>query len=335
MVDIKPHKRFKGKTSLLYRLSLLIKTGLLAALWISPFASAYGLAVIAQDRGNDQWRFQIQGAKAPADVYRLIIRDLITQEKLTEVDGFQATGIEQVLVVKWACTLDEGLYYLQVFEGQTLVHGESAQALIWEEQAFETSNAELDRRNFAIRWQPFRASLSRTNVALPSGLRLGRATSWRFHSNTWQEVPGDFLGEDGRSYRDHPQLRPYVQSIPLPSHWLVVGQPLWESYREEALFHTIELPDNTLNFTLSAIDRDSSIVRIQLDPETQDYLTGRRYEVLLYLNGEFIHEESQGVNPYTYVLPENSNLQGEFQLTVNLLDYSGNWGTRTLLVNLP
>ena len=329
------YRQQRGSKSSTKLLTVGFKILLFTALLASSLQPIYCLTAVAKDQGEGQWRFQLQGSTAPAGKYRLVVYDLLTQKKLTKLKGFQETGMKDVLVLDWDCKLDEGIYYMQIFEGKTLVFGQSPEPLTWDEQNYETSNAELDRRYSLLRWKPSRASLSRINVALPSGLRLGEAASWRFHSNAVQEVSWDFLGEDGLHYREHPQLTPYLQSIPLPSYWFVVGQPLWESYKADDLFSALELPDTTLRFTLSEIEGDPSMIRVKLDPETEDYLAGRRYEVLLYLDGEFIHEESQGVNPYTYVLPENPNWQGKFPLTVNLLDYLGNWGTRSLLVKMP
>jgi len=55
----------------------------------------------------------------------------------------------------------------------------------------------------------------------------------------------------------------------------------------------------------------------------------RRFEILIYADGTFVHEESQGVSPYTYILPVGLSKTTK-ELTVNLLDYEGNWGVTTI-----
>jgi len=80
------------------------------------------------------------------------------------------------------------------------------------------------------------------------------------------------------------------------------------------------------------IVRGIAPVRINLDEKDKDWLTGTKYEVGMYIDYVFLMEDEEGTNPFTYRLNTVNLNDGPHLITVNIVGYEGDMGTRSVLV---
>lgn len=67
-------------------------------------------------------------------------------------------------------------------------------------------------------------------------------------------------------------------------------------------------------------------VRIDIAPEDFIQLVNARFEVMIFVDGIFIHEVEEGMSPFTYQFDTTNLLQGRHVLTVNILGYHDHIG---------
>ena len=73
-------------------------------------------------------------------------------------------------------------------------------------------------------------------------------------------------------------------------------------------------------------------VRVLLNEQDKEWMTETRYEVAFYLDQILLFEDEEGTNPYTYFLNTKGINDGEHLLTVNVIGYSGEIGTKSVKV---
>jgi hypothetical protein len=73
-------------------------------------------------------------------------------------------------------------------------------------------------------------------------------------------------------------------------------------------------------------------VRITLDKDDEQWLTNTKYELGMYIDYTFLMEDEEGTSPFTYRLDTRRMNNGEHILTVNLVGYEGEVGTRSVKV---
>jgi len=69
-------------------------------------------------------------------------------------------------------------------------------------------------------------------------------------------------------------------------------------------------------------------VRVVLGDADRQRLTNTQYEVVIFLDNIFLIEEEEGTNPYTYFLNTRGINEGAHTITVNVISYEGEVGTR-------
>ena len=188
---------------------------------------------------------------------------------------------------------------------------------------YQTARGELAHQTGEVSWSQRVPGAVRVLLQFPSGLTVGTIADWQAYAPGQQKIKYDFIGADGVDYRYQPNLRATVQIAPLPNDFFVQGNPETE--------HSSLPSDNyQLKSEIKKVaDSDQEVLRVELTPDTLKQIGTRRFEILIYADGVFVHEESQGVSPYTYILPHNLSTSAK-QLTINLLDYEGNWGVQTI-----
>jgi len=323
-----------------------IKALLLAALGLLSWQVWSGELVRHVTLQTGATRFQIQNA-LPGQSYWLQLENLRDSRQVTNVVGFRSEGLAEALVSDFKVR-DEGVYLIHLFRGNGELNLHRAEIPIPE--MMEVANAEIDRRGSTVRWRTPRSSLARVNAVLNSGMRIDTIAPWHFTSNHDQFSLWDFKDRVKiKDYRDHPNLRVFVQFIPLPDYLVVVGRPPLADYAQHPLFRNLPLPagDQELTFEVltKSVRRVSDLpgkdlpvvkpgtaLRVRLDPRTRMRLGINRYEIMFYVDGEFLHEESEGLDPYTFLLPKLPRDSGLIYLSANMSDYNGNSGTSTIPV---
>lgn len=201
----------------------------------------------------------------------------------------------------------------------------SAQPLEVSDQ-YQSVRAEIQHQDGKVSWSQPVPGAARVLLQFPSGLTVSTLSGWQAYGAGKQEIISDLIGEDGIDYRFQPNLLATVQIAAFPSDVYVSGMPV---------FTHPQLPQKTFKFgatTKKVADSDQQLLRVELTPETLKQIGTGRFEILIYADGVFVHEESQGVSPYTYIIPDNV-LQSAKQLTLNLLDYEGNWAAQTVTLS--
>lgn len=338
-----------------YRFSLrrLLLSTLVGVAVLSRISVAAGMPklVAKYDTSSGVVAIQLQQVEDSIDNYRVEVIDLIERETVGSVTQFTQSPLKHVYEAKWEVPKGYRVLAARVVdtegEEQSRTDGKGSLGQVDFKGEYVTVRAEFDFRNRKILWDLGRASLSRVIVATPSGLPLAKPYSWAVYSAGSHSRAWDFRGEDGFDYSKQPFLVPYLQTIPLPSNWFVCEPIEWNEVESLPEFRELSMPSHTLDFELETVlpsgERTPAGeavnyvpgmgIRMTLSEESAEFVSGRRFEILVYLNGEFIHEESQGSSPFLYVLPETLKGTGGEILSVNVLEYEGSWGTRSMYLD--
>jgi hypothetical protein len=299
-------------------------------------------------QNNGEFLLQIQHAEATPKNYRIELQELRSQNQTATISGFSVTKLPGILALKWKPTVPQGVYLARLFRGPReipLVHDD-----VRLPDTYSTDHVKVDRRENRIRWRAPRASVARVNAVLTNGMCIDTVAPWHFTSNTEQAIEWSFSDRGKvRNYRDNPALQIYVQYVPLPDYLVIIGRPAFSAYEALPIFLELPLPTGDQEVALEAISNGQRTVaelpgiplpvvkvggglRVKLDPTTKANIGKRRYEIMIYADGEFIYEEPEGADPYTFLMPALPRKSGLVYLSVNILDYNGNAGSHTLPV---
>lgn len=218
-------------------------------------------------------------------------------------------------------------------------------------EGFRLTRAEIDRRERKITLVLPVSCIFRVVATNESQMNILTLRSWRFGAAGQKvDVPWDFWdGEKVKNYFDDPSLAILADYIPLPEGFLVEGNPDFTAYRDIAQFKALQLPAQDFKFTISLrtgdpekdpapeqregipVMRAGDIVKVVVSEASLKELSGRRFEILYFVEGDFVHEETEGMSPSNYSLPDLGRPPGRCHLTVNIRDFEGNAGSSTVL----
>lgn len=311
--------------------------------------------VITKFNSNERTiAIQLQQVAGPIDHYRVEIVDLIDGGTVATIGEFTGTPLKHVFEALWPLKEGHEILAARVVEVSKAkrLPGELEQTpghlgQIEFKGEFVAVEASLKFEDSLLSWDLGRPVLARAMVATRSGLPLSTPLDWGVLTSGKGSASWNFRGEDGFDYSGNPYLVPYLQTIPLPGHWVVVGNVSWQRLKDRPQFKGLTLPDEKISFDLKAvlpsgemraIDEKTKYekgmaIRFELGEASRKFMSGKRFEILIYFNGDFVHEESQGVSPYLYVLPQNLNGSGREIISVNVLEYGGSWGTQSFYLN--
>ena len=313
-----------------------------------------GSAAIAAERVTallkDDGIIEFQIHESRPGRYALEVLEVNSGKQALLVENFDKGRNIPVLVSQGKSTLKEGVYKLRLLLDNELVFEAAPPDPEWD-GVFDTASGKFERRDSQVIWNPARPCLARVMIMSKSGAILHLLKDWHFSNSGKQVISWDYKDIDKRwNFSGFPALRVLAQQLVLPAGWLVIGEPDWSELRDTPAFATIspKIPDLPLDFECrfrspereeavvpeeskkeTPIHLDGAVLMTVLEPSAVRSLSGQRFEILLYLDGEFFHEESQGVNPYNYSFPPIPKSLSTSFLTVNVLDYRGNIATRT------
>ncbi len=81
-----------------------------------------------------------------------------------------------------------------------------------------------------------------------------------------------------------------------------------------------------------ALIRDVATLRVMINPEDVKWLTESKFELGIYIDGIFLVEDEEGSNPYNYRLNTKMLNNGVHAITVNVTAYTGEMGSKSLLL---
>lgn len=278
--------------------------------------------------------------------YVLELSDAAVALPPVRIEKFSWNPLTNVWEARWKPLIKSGLFRAAVSrDGKPVFQAVELKASPLGEM--KTTLAEIDRLEKELLWSTGAPAIARVIAQGSSGMALELLEPWHFSGGGRQRLSWNFRAANGVDFIAFPGLDVLVQYAPLPAGWIVIGRPgLAKS--SDLSEHLTGLPTQTFGFAVALENRDpttkepsdapilreGTLLRVTLDEPTRKLLEGRRFEILVYINGEFIHEESQGVSPYRFVFPKLEGWKGRQNLTVNVLDYEGNFGTRTLPVQV-
>ena len=261
---------------------------------------------------------------------------LLEKGELFEMTDFQPLDADGVWEKKGRFEGQDPGFYRLTLPNDNILEEKRTSAFLKEPGVFEVVRGQIRHAESAVVWQSARPTIARVSLQFPSGLLLAKANRWLLYPAGEQRFEMD-LTADNTLIKNHPSLSAAVQMAEFHDDVLLVPGS-GEDLITLADLPEFEFPNQNLPFQVQAFSAEGEPTetltaggrfRLTLAPETFQFLNGRRYEILLYLDGDFIHEESQGVSPYTYQLPTTLP-DSSSTLTINLLDYEGNWGVQSL-----
>ena len=301
----------------------------LALLALSSLSSLYAKPEIRWRHLPDGTiKVQVQDwQKETAPVIKLNLVDTESYELqeseivLPELTKMKVKGSWQL--ASWSSEkVPEGIYLFGL-QGEEQPEEITEETILKFSETYQVTTADLNHQLGNISWMQQTPGVVSILFQFPSGLVLDRQVEWKPYATGRHTIEYDYVAADGVDYRYQPNLRATAQYVPFASNIFVQGHP--------AIDHP-KLPEigESLEAKVTKIDgEEQDLLRVELTPETLKQMGSRRYEIVIYADGVFVHEEAQGVSPYTYIIPETIS-SGAKQLTVNLIDYDGGWGVSTI-----
>jgi len=296
---------------------------------------------------KDEIRVQLQDLQEIV-AYQLGIFDLGSGKLIKSV---QVERKDESNTVNLAVPIpDNGLYQLKLKKSNEWISLEELPMVSIPREGFRLLGGEIERREKTIKFTLSAACIFRIVATNESQMNIVTLAGWKFGSAGQKiEVPWDFWdGEKVKNYWSDPTLAVAADYIPLPEGFLVVGNPDFSSHQNIPLLRDLKLPANEFKFTVSLRKGDlanekkmalreelpvieaGDFVRIVVSDESLEILRGQRYEILYFLEGDFVHEETEGISPSSYCLPDLGRPSGPYHLTVNIRDFNGNAGSSTI-----
>lgn len=292
--------------------------------------------------------FQVRGTAGRPSALGLV--DVRTDEELVRLSSFDFSEPGNLYIAHLPSGNQDGVYQIKLYDGEDEEIAFPCLPVSPPKQALNAANATVDRRKSLVSWVPGQTSLVRVNAGLEDGMFIRTLMPWHFSAAVERSVPWNFWDVDHvADYRSDPNLRVYAVSVPLPSYLVVIGRPLFRTYADLPLFAKLDVLEPEFGFEIT-VDSDQvhkidslpgkdipevspgSAVRIQLDPAGVDALASKRFEILFFMNGQFFYEETDAVNPYTFLWPSEALGEGLQLLTVNVRSYNIGYGSRTIPV---
>ena len=96
-------------------------------------------------------------------------------------------------------------------------------------------------------------------------------------------------------------------------------------------------PDFIIAFPESAEKTDNGVamiegavpISIRVDEKDRKWLTDSKYEVAMFMDQVFLFEDEEGTSPYTFQLNTQGLNDGPHAITVNIIGYEGEIGTKS------
>lgn len=292
--------------------------------------------------------FQVRGIeRSPSGLGLYEVR---SNAEFTRLTSFEFSEPGNFYVVRLPAGSPEGVYEVRLYGEDSKEIAISRPPVTPPKDTLKTISATVDRLKSVVSWVPDQTSLIRVNAGLEDGMFIRTLMPWHFSAALESSMSWDFWDEDHiADYRGARGLRVHAVPIPLPSYLVVVGRPLFQAYADLPLFANLNVIEPEFGFEIT-VDSDKyhrvdslpgkeipeifpgSAIRIQLDQAGREALASRRFEILFFLGGQFFYEETDAVDPYTFLWPSEELGEGFQLLTVNVRSYNIGYGSRTIPV---
>jgi len=176
-----------------------------------------------------------------------------------------------------------------------------------------------------IRYELSAPAHIRLRVGLQDGALMATLLDWELREAGAHEEP--WSGYDPAGFfrlSRHPQMHIAIETLAGSKH---AAHPRAECHEPGVRLSTPGVePAASLVVTGETLP-----VRVELAPADEKRLIATRFEIMLYLDGQFIHEEEDAMTPLNYAVPLAGVAPGTHLVTVNVQDYEGHIGVAHLL----
>lgn len=324
-----------------------LKLAVLSALFwtgMVPAAKAADREQIVAQMQDGRIRIQLQNLRKEP-VYQLGMFSIATGQMVKTIPVERTDGgslVDMVLPMP-----ADGLYQLKLKDGDNWLEWGELQAVRLPKQGFRLLAGEIDRRGRKIDFRLATNCIFRVAATNASQMSILTIQGWTFGAVGQKvQVAWDFRDKEKvKDYWPDPSLMVVADYIPLPEGFIVCGNPDYAVHSQLPMFRELELPVDEFRFEVFLkkagagelekkdklpVMKAGDFVRTIIAPESLEKLRGKRYEILYFIGGEFVHEETEGSSPSNYRLPDLNRPSGPQYLTVNVRDFSGNSGSSTV-----
>ena len=224
-------------------------------------------------------------------------------------------------------------------------------------EELEPRDFTFDRATGRLRWLMPRAGRARLRVGIEGFPHLRTLLDWEPMEAGWQQLAWDGLDASGLIRAiDHPHLMVKLSAYVLPDNTIIVrGSPVDalpseppvtyppEYAADRAYLHarhprqgchearlSIQFPEETRYDPQHHPRLQGTVpVRVMLDARDASFLVNERFEVSLYEDLNFLFEEEESLNPFTFLWDTTHLTPGAHLLTVNVLGYDDHYGVVT------
>lgn len=123
-----------------------------------------------------------------------------------------------------------------------------------------------------------------------------------------------------------------LSCIPVNPEDLKIYKSSVKGYRKSPEF-TVTFPGSETKNGLPEI-KNMDPIRVTISQEDRKWLTETKYELGLFVNNAFLIEDEEGVNPFTYHFNTKGLRAGIHSITVNVVGYEGEIGTKSVQVKI-
>jgi len=226
----------------------------------------------------------------------------------------------------------------------------------------------IDRKTGRIAYVLPRAGRARLRMGLAGNLLLRTLFDWQAQEAGRHEIAWDGLDESGEiKMLDHPDLNLNLNAFSLPDNTIIVSghsvvyQAPDSAYQPAGAgkhFHyphpriecheprfDVMIPESALQVVTNpkkgewpptaprndiVVSQSKIPVRVTIDPLDAPDLIRKRFEVMFYLDTQFLYEEEQALTPNTFMVDLSNVQPGIHFLTVNVMSYNDHVGVRTI-----
>ncbi len=217
-----------------------------------------------------------------------------------------------------------------------------------------------DRNKSKIKYLLPRAAYTRVRIGIKEGVFLGALEDWKPQAAGQKEISWNGIDASGLydlTKRLDAQINVaafavadntiFVKSPALPKETLISSAlPEVSTHRyiharhprllcHEPVFQ-VSFPDAALHGKDSMPFLEGKApVRIVIDPKDKDYLVANRFEIMFFVDGQFLYEQEEATSPLTAAVDTTQFGPGEHILTVNVMDYEDHIGAYSVKIAVP
>ncbi len=290
--------------------------------------------------------FQVRGTDDRPSA--LVLNDVRTAKEMVRLSSFDLSETGNFYIARLPAGNPEGVYEVGLYDGNGRGIVFPRVPVAPPKAALNAVDVTIDRRKSLVSWVPGQTSLVRVNAGLDGGMFIRTLMPWHFSAAVENSMSWDFWDENHViDYRGDPGLRVYAVPIPLPTHLVVIGHPLFRTYADLPLFSGLDVIEPEFGFVVSApggrnhaVDSlpgkeipeisPGSAIRVKLDQAGEAALASKRFEILFFVNGQFFYEETDASDPYTLLWPSENFGEGFQLLTVNVKSYNIGYESRAI-----